>query len=104
MTPFRKMNPNLMIAAGLAADLNDDHIWLYPENAHVSHSEFTDSLVPGGVNTEGGILRKQRPDREVLRTDAAFDNRNILPPGAVILELLLQLFLRLDGLRKDEQP
>jgi len=103
MSALGKMDADLMLAAGLQSNFEHRRLCVALQHAHVRDRVFTSTRILCGVNTERRILRKNGPDRKLLRQHAAFGNGGIHPARTVILELILEVFPGLVGFCKHQQ-
>ena len=98
-----EMNTDLMFAPGFQLHANHGRLRTAFHNVHMSDGKLTCSFLPGLIDAISGVLRQVGSDGKIILGDSSFDHGQVTASGTVILELILEVFLRLDGLRKDQE-
>src|SRR2546422_3165959 len=104
MAASRQMTPDLTLASRLQSYLHDRRFRIPLHHSYVRYRKFPLTALSRRIHTECGVLRKVRPDGEVIRRYLSLHDGNIPASCTVILELILQPLLRFDGLREYQQP
>src|SRR5262249_52266378 len=103
MAQFCEMHADLMFAAGFQTHFEKRRLRTAFHNVHMSDGKLTLCFLPGRIDAISGILRQVGSDGKIIFRDSSFDCGQVTASGSVILELILEVFLRLDGLRKDQE-
>ena len=103
MPALGKVDANLMLSSGFQPHLQHRRLRVALQHAHVGDRRLASRRVLRRVNAKRGILRQIGSNRELFRQHSAFRNGGIDATGAVVLELILELLLRLFGLGKHQQ-
>ena len=103
MPALGKVDADLMLASGFEPHLQYGRLRVALQHAYMRDRGLAGRRIFCRINAKRGVLRQIGPNRELFGQHAAFGNRGINASRTVILELILQLLLRLIGFCKHQQ-
>src|SRR5688572_23554856 len=104
MPTLRKVNPNLMFAAGLQPHFEEGRFRALFQYMNMGDGEFSCSGFFRGVYPVYGVFGEVRSNAEIPGTHSPLDDGEVPAARAVVFELTLQILLRFDRLGEDQQP